>query len=136
VKRRVAKLSEDGAIYLLPNIDLKALQGIVSAEVVVDYASRESRAPVNKQLATYLNESLVFSNTSGPFGYFALVFPNVSHVEQIARWVGHLQGVRGVRTLVLQDVILNQRHYETKGKTSGVRPQTHRALVMSKPPRA
>ncbi len=48
IKRRVARLTQDGTIYILPIVDLKALQGIIPMELVVDYASPESRAEVNR----------------------------------------------------------------------------------------
>jgi DNA-binding Lrp family transcriptional regulator len=112
VKRRVTKLSEEGAIYMLPIVDLKALQGIVPVELVVDYASKELRAAVNKQVVSYVKEGLLFSDSSGPFGYFALIVPNVSQVEQIEQWARRLHGVKSARAEVLQDVILNRKHYE------------------------
>jgi DNA-binding Lrp family transcriptional regulator len=111
VKRRVTRLTEDGAIYTLPNVDLKALQGIIPVELVVDYSSNESRTWTNERIASYLKEGLVFSDSSGPFGYFALTVPNIAQVEQITQWIGQQVGVSAVHTLVLQDVVLNRSHY-------------------------
>jgi DNA-binding Lrp family transcriptional regulator len=118
VKRRVARLTEDGAIYMLPIIDLKALQGVIPVELVVDYVSPESRAAVNERVSSQIREGLVFSDSSGPYGYFALVVPNVSHVEQIAKWVRQQEGVSEVHGSVLLDVVLNPNHYE--GRVSGI----------------
>ena len=112
VKRRVTRLTEDGAIYMLPIIDLKALQGIIPMELVVDYASLESRAEVNGLILSRLQENLIFSNYKGPYGYFALAVPNISQVELITRWVKQLKGVRDVHSDALQDVVLNRKHYE------------------------
>jgi DNA-binding Lrp family transcriptional regulator len=112
VKRRVTRLTEDGAIYMLPIIDLKAVQGIIPVELVVDYTSSNSRTRVNERIATHLKEGLVFFDGSGPYGYFALIVPNVFQVEQIANWVKQLDGVGDVHTSILQDVVLNRSHYE------------------------
>ena len=112
VKRRVARLTEDGAIYMLPIIDLKALQGIIPVELVVSYASGESKTGVNERIVSHLREGLVFSDSSGPHGYFALIVPNVSHVEQVASWVKQQGGVSKVHVSVLLDVVLNRSHYE------------------------
>jgi DNA-binding Lrp family transcriptional regulator len=112
IKRRVTRLSEEGAIYMLPIVDLKALQGIVPVELRVDYSSKESRALVNSQVASHVKDGLLFSDSSGPFGYFALMVPNVSKVEETERWVRGLKGVAKARAEVLQDVILNRKHYE------------------------
>jgi DNA-binding Lrp family transcriptional regulator len=112
VKRRATRLAEDGAIHMLPIMDLKALQGIIPMELVVDYSSRESSATVNNLIVSRLKDNLVFSDNSGPFGYFALVVPNISQVEQITRWVKQQKSVREVHSDALQDVVLNRRHYE------------------------
>ena len=112
IKRRVTRLTEDGAIYILPNIDLKALQGIIPMELVVDYVSLESRTEVNGLIASRVKENLVFSNYTGPYGYYALAVPNISQVEEITRWVKELKGVRDAHSDALQDVVLNRKHYE------------------------
>jgi len=119
IKRRVASLSEEGAIYMLPIIDLKALQGTIPLELLTDYASSGARTEVNEKIATRIKDGLVFSNISGPYGYFALLVPNVVEVEQIVHWVSQLHGIRGVHADLLQDVILNQRHYERERLPEG-----------------
>jgi len=129
IRRRVTKLAEDGAIYMLPIIDLKALQGIVPVELVVDYSSKGSRASVNEQVVSQVKEGLIFSDISGPFGYFALIVPNVSQVEQIERWARQLHGVSGARAEVLQDVILNRKHYEEWSKTLSSSPDVRQVLA-------
>jgi len=111
VKRVVSRLSDGGLTYMLPIIDLKALQGIVPVEVVVEYASPELKAEANSRILPYVKEGLVFSDIRGPFGYFAIVVTNVSQVEQITRWVRQQNGVGDVHSEVLQDVMLNQNHY-------------------------
>jgi DNA-binding Lrp family transcriptional regulator len=112
VKRRIARLSEDGAIYLLPIVDLKALQGIIPMELVVDYSSPEMRTEASARIRSNLRDELMFSDASKPHGYFALVVSNISRVEQIAKWVQQQKGVKDVHAEALQDVILNRIHYE------------------------
>jgi len=119
IKRRVASLSEEGLIYMLPIIDLKALQGVIPVELLVDYASSDARTSANEKIASRIKEALVFSNISGPYGYFALLVPNVAEVEQIVHWTSQLPGIRRVHADLLQDVILNQRHYERERQPEG-----------------
>ncbi|MGA2664130.1 MAG: Lrp/AsnC family transcriptional regulator [Nitrososphaerales archaeon] len=126
VKRRVTGLSEDGVIYTLPIIDLKALQGIIPMELAVDYASLESRAEVNGLIVSRVRENLVFSNYTGPYGYFALAVPNISQVELITRWVRRLKGVRDARSDALQDVVLNRKHYESRRELVKLEPEGKR----------
>jgi len=111
VRRVASRLSDDGAIYMLPIIDLKALQGIVPVELVVGYTSPDSKPKANGRIASYVKEGLVFSDTKGPFGYFALVVTNVSQVPQILKWVQRQDGVKEAHVEVLQDVMLNRNHY-------------------------
>jgi len=122
IKRRVSSLSEEGVIYMLPIIDLKALQGTIPVELLVDYASADARTSANEKIAMRVKEGLVFSNISGPYGYFALVVPNVAQVEQIVHWTSQLRGIRGVHADLLQDVILNQRYYARERQQLGTLP--------------
>jgi DNA-binding Lrp family transcriptional regulator len=112
VKRRVTRLTEGGEIYMIPILDLKALEGIIPMELVVGYTSPGSKSSVNDLIVSHIKEKLVFSERAGPFGYFALIMPNISQVEQIAKWVKQQKGVRDAHSEVLLDVILNRKHYE------------------------
>ena len=120
VKRRVTQLADSGAIYMLPIIDLKALDGITPMELVVEYCSTQSREAVNRAVLLRIKENLIFSDVSGPHGYFALAVPNVSQVEQIAEWVGQQKGVREVHSGALQEVALNRKHYEPSPSTASI----------------
>jgi DNA-binding Lrp family transcriptional regulator len=119
IKRRVTSLSEEGVIYMLPIIDLKALQGAIPVELLIDYVSNDAKTSPNEKIATRIKERLIFSNLSGPYGYFALLVANVAEVDQIVSWVGQLSGIRNVQAELLQDVILNQRHYEGERLSEG-----------------
>jgi hypothetical protein len=96
---------------MLPIVDLKALQGIIPMDLVVDYVSRESRAKVNELITSHVKENLVFSDCVGPRGYFALAVPNVSQVEHIARWVMQQSGVKEVHSAAIQEVVLNPKYH-------------------------
>ena len=119
IKRRVARLSEEGVIYMLPIIDLRALQGTIPVELLVDYVSSDAKGLANERIASRIKERLVFSNVSGPYGYFALLVPNVAEVEQIVHWASQLRGIRRVHADLLQDVILNRMHYERERLPEG-----------------
>ncbi len=112
VKRRVTRLSEDGTIYSLPIINLKAFEGVIPMELIVGYEPLDSRHAVNKRIKSHIGDALVFSDTSGPYGYFAIVVPNIANVEKIANWVTQQNGVKDVHSDALQEVYLNQTHYE------------------------
>ena len=128
VKRRVERLADSGAIYMLPIIDLRALQGIIPMELVVGYSAKESKATVNRAVLSHIQENLVFSDVSGPQGYFALAVPNISHVEQIAEWVRQQKGVRDVHAEALQEVVLNGKRYERSVSTAGTKVERARSM--------
>lgn len=107
---------------MLPIIDLKALHGIIAVDLIVDYVSKESRPTVNERIASYVKEELMFSGRFGPTGYFSLMVPNASQVEQITKWVKRQSGVREAHADVLQDVVLNRNHFE-KWQIPTVSPQ-------------
>jgi DNA-binding Lrp family transcriptional regulator len=111
VARRVAKLSEEGAIYLLPVIDLKALQGVIPAELVVEYSSPKTKEAATSRIVSRIGRELVFSDVKGPHGYFAVFVENLSQLEQLAEWCRKDQGVKSIRVGALQDVILNTKRY-------------------------
>jgi DNA-binding Lrp family transcriptional regulator len=112
VARRVAMMSEEGAIYVLPVVDLKALQGVIPAELVVEYSSSKSKRPATARIVSHIGKDLVFSDVKGPHGYFALLVGNLSQLEQLAEWCRKEEGVKGIRVGALQDVILNSKYYQ------------------------
>jgi DNA-binding Lrp family transcriptional regulator len=114
VKRRVTRLSEAGAIYMLPDIDLKVLQSVIPVELVVSYGDAQRKAEVNGRISSDFMDELLFSQISGSHGYFALMVPNVSRVEQIERWARQQDGVSDAHTEVIQDVVLNPNHYRSR----------------------
>jgi DNA-binding Lrp family transcriptional regulator len=119
VKRRVTRLTEAGAIYALPDVDLKVIHGIIPAELVVSYCQSDRRAEVNERIASYIRDCQVFSQISESHGYFALMVPNVSMVEAIESRVRQLSGLSSVHSAVLQDVVLNSVHYRSKHHAVG-----------------
>jgi DNA-binding Lrp family transcriptional regulator len=112
VARKVARMSEDGAIYILPVVDLKALHGVIPAELVVEYSSSKSKGPATARIVSHIGKDLVFSDIKGPHGYFAILVENLSQLEQLAEWCSKEQGVKGIRVGALQDVMLNTKYYQ------------------------
>lgn len=139
VKRRIAKLSDSGTIYMLPDIDLKALHGIIPAELVVHYGpSKSHRDGANQRIVSQIRDELVFSDVSESHGYFALNVSNASRVEQIARWVRQQEGVRQAHADVLQEVVLNRTYYKRAlGRVEikeGQRPGRRAVIAARRPP--
>jgi DNA-binding Lrp family transcriptional regulator len=113
VARRVAQMSEQGAIYMLPIVDLKELKGVIPAELTVEYSSSSFKGKANAQIVSYIGHSLAFSDVSGPHGYFALLVENLSQLEQTAEWSKRVEGVSGARVAALQDIILSPTYHQS-----------------------
>jgi Lrp/AsnC family transcriptional regulator, leucine-responsive regulatory protein len=120
VKRRTVRMFEAGAIYIIPDLDLKAVQGIIPVELVVSYGSSELKAELNEKIASYLKDELLFSQIAEVHGYFALMVPNASMVESIENWVKLQKGAGEVHAQVLQDVVLSLHHYRSQKRVAGV----------------
>jgi hypothetical protein len=105
---------------MLPDIDLKAIRGIVPAELVVYYDSAGNWKIANGRIETLIRDELVFSRISKSHGYFALSVANPSRVEQIVRWAKQQTGVREAHAEVLQEVILNRSLYEQRHRPTGM----------------
>jgi DNA-binding Lrp family transcriptional regulator len=118
VKRRITRLSENGAIYMLPVLDLRAIQGILPVELVVYYTSTDERYAVNKRVMAQIRDEVVFSRTAESHGYFALNVVNAARLDNIQRWAKQEKGVKGVHTEVLQEVILNKNYYGKQKETT------------------
>jgi len=136
VKRRADRLFESGAIYVVPDLDLKTLRGIIAAEMVVTFKSDSSKTGAIGALATRLQGETVFSQTSGLRAYFALAIPNVSMVEAIGTWARQLVGVFSAEVQVLQEVDLAPGRYRSTrllvGREEG-RQSTSRRVPVKRP---
>ena len=70
------------------------------------------RLSLDDPVRMYLKEELMFAGSIGPVGYFSLMLSNISQVEQAVKQVKKIVGVRNAQAYVLQDIVLNSRHFE------------------------
>ncbi len=113
VKKRVLKLVEAGAAYLLASIDLGSFENFVPADLMVFYESPEYRDEVNAAVTSYLGEMLVFADTQDKqHGYFALATPSIAKISEIRNWVVKCRGVSNARTEILQEFLSVRRFYD------------------------
>jgi DNA-binding Lrp family transcriptional regulator len=118
VKRRVTKLVEQGAIYLLVKVNLKSFEGIIPADLVVLYDDRMPRDKTNESIVELLGDMLVFADLHDPnHGYFALNVSNASMTEELKRLITKQKGVADARIEILQEVVsLDDFYKEQVGK--------------------
>lgn len=106
VKRRIARMSQSGAIYLLAKIDPAAVEGNLLVDLAVFYESKESRDILTPSLLNYLKDEMAFSDVEdSEHGYFALMLNGVRRLEEIRSWMEEQSGVKVFRLDVLEDMI-------------------------------
>jgi len=106
IRRRLAKMNQTGAFYLMVDIDPKAVEGNLLGHLVVFYDISDSRFRVYEKISDYLGDQIAFADTDDTeHGFFALMITNISKIQEILGWVKLQQGVKTARFDVLQDII-------------------------------
>jgi DNA-binding Lrp family transcriptional regulator len=106
VKRRLGKMIEEMALFVLPSIDPKALEGATIADLVVFYSNPESKADVDNKIVSQFDELLMRAELGDvEHGFFNLIIGNISKAKEILTWVRELPGVKSAFIELVQDRI-------------------------------
>ncbi len=106
VKRRLQRMIEERALFVIPSLNPKALEGAIIADLVVFYASPESKAGVDKRIVSRLDELLIRAQVSDmEHGFFNLIIWNISKAKEILAWVREQPGVGSAFIELVQDRI-------------------------------
>jgi DNA-binding Lrp family transcriptional regulator len=119
VKRRVTTLANEGAIYLLVNVNMKSFEGIIPTDLIICYDDnvgdvQASRDKTRTELVEYLGDQVVFfePNCGPDMDHFALVLTNISTSQEIQKWANERQGIREAQMSILMDLIPPYKVYE------------------------
>lgn len=116
VKRRLARLAEERALLLAPNLDPKILVGVASNLVV--RCSNAARDRVRAGLVSEAGDSLILEETyREPLLGFSLVTPNVAKAQALHRSAREHAGVAASTLYLLQDVVRNREEFRTPGSS-------------------
>jgi DNA-binding Lrp family transcriptional regulator len=106
IKRRMARMNGAGALYLMVDINPKAVEGSLLAHLVVFYDVPDARAKVNRIVTKYLGDQMAFADLDDTeHGFFALMVSNISKIQEILDWVNRQDGVKNARLDILQDMV-------------------------------
>jgi Lrp/AsnC family transcriptional regulator for asnA, asnC and gidA len=101
VKRRVEALAKGGAIYLLADVNMRAVEGIVPADLFIFYENRSNinsavKEKTRLQIAEYLADQLIFldPNFAPDMDHFGLILSSISKSQEIQKWVSVRDGVK------------------------------------------
>jgi hypothetical protein len=111
VRRRLERLSGQGALFAFPALDPKAVKRSVMAGILVTYApERKERidAEICRRLDPYLWHVFHMLPLAPSFAapcVFNVMLPNAAVAPDIKRWVQRLGGVKAVRCELYEEII-------------------------------
>jgi len=106
VKRRLQRMIEEKALFVIPSWNPKALDGAIIADLVVFYANPGSKADLDQRIASQFDELLISSRLSDiEHGFFNLMISNISKAKEILAWVNEQPGVGKAFIELVQDRI-------------------------------
>ena len=103
VKRRMQRLIEEKAVFVIPSMDPSALEGAMVADLLVRYSGREGTGVVNRRILSELDDCVIRAVVGdGDYGLFNLIITRISAVREIQEQVGSFAGVASARVDIVQ----------------------------------
>lgn len=120
VKRRIEALARDGAVYLMVDLNMKSVEGVIPADLLVFYENSHNNInstladKTRLQIAEYLGDQLMYSepNFAPGMDHFGLILSNISKSQEIQKWACGKEGVKQAHVSVLLDVFPQYKLYE------------------------
>lgn len=119
VKRRVEALAKGAAVYLLADVNMRAVEGIILADLFIFYENRSNinsavKDKTRLQITEYLGEQLVFfdPNFASDMDHFGLILSSISKSQEIQKWASGREGVKQSDISILLDVFPRLKLYE------------------------
>lgn len=95
VKRRLDKMIRAKALFVLPDLNLSALAGVISTGLVITYSDSGAKPQVDHEMVSRFNEFIIAAHLSDPEnGFFILVLPNLPSVEETRSSIIKITGVK------------------------------------------
>lgn len=95
VRRRLEKLMSERAIFIMPEVNLKALKGTVKVNLVVRYQDSRTKREIDRKVIQKLGPYLTLAFVFDPLlSSFTLNLPNLSIAEELRSEVSGISGVR------------------------------------------
>jgi DNA-binding Lrp family transcriptional regulator len=105
-RRRLERMVEAKAVFVIPSLNPRALDGAIVADLVVLYADPASKIDVDSRIVSRLDEFLIRAELGDPeHGFFNLIIRNISKADEILGWVRELPGVGRAFVELVQDRI-------------------------------
>jgi len=106
VRRRLERLIEERAVFVIPSLNPKALDGATIADLVVFYANPESKTGVDNRIVSQFDSLLIRAELGDiEHGFFNLIIRNIFKAKEILAWVKEQPGVGRAFVELVQDRI-------------------------------
>ena len=113
VKRRIRRLAEGKALYLIAELNPRFLSGGIVCGLLVFHDESGSKSLSERRIVSHLGDQLLFADLDDPrHGYFALIIENVATAQDILNWALTQEGVSEGRIDIVQEVISVYSVYE------------------------
>ncbi len=134
VKRRIRRLAEGKALYLIAELNPRFLSGGIVCGLLVSHDESGSKSLSERRIVSHLGDQLLFADLDDPrHGYFALIIENVASAQDILNWALTQEGVSEGRIDIVQEVISLYGVYEEQLEKLERGPSY---LPNTRPPRA
>ncbi len=117
-KRRLLRLSREGAVFVFPTLNVSTLWGSVMAVLFLTY-DRDRKGEIDPTLAAQLNPYLWHTFHLLSFGpsdivpcMYNLLLPNVSVARELLRKAQELEGVREARAELVEELVVSTKPLE------------------------
>jgi len=106
VRRRLQRMIDDRALFVIPRLNPKALEGAIIADLVVFYADPRSKTDLDTRIVSQFDEFIISTRLSDiEHGFFNLLIGNISKAKEILAWVNEQPGVGKAFIELVQDRI-------------------------------
>jgi len=106
VRRRLQRMIEERALFVIPSLNPKALDGAIIADLVIFYANPESKSGVDDRIVSQFDKLLIRAELGDiEHGFFNLIIRNISKAKEILTWVKEQPGVGRAFVELVQDRI-------------------------------
>jgi len=106
VKRRLQRMIEERAVFVIPSWNPKALDGAIIADLVVFYGNPGSKTDLDHRIVSQFDKLLISTRVSDiEHGFFNLLIRNISEAKETLAWVNEQPGVGKAFIELVQDRI-------------------------------
>lgn len=133
VRRRLQRMIDDRAIFILPSMNPAALEGVIQADLLVSYENPKSKGEVDQRIMAIWDDYLARAEVGGPdSSFFNLFIKNISQAQEVLEWLNSQSGVKSTRIDLIQDrfELYASLNSELKGKLKRITaapPETNRS---------